>query len=343
MIQLLRLTLLSLTSTTWATCSTNNNLLQVGTYAFGGDCDSQTYCASNGTCLMRGCRHDDFPFGYPQGGDFPSKCQRGQFCPDEMDACQDLLPIGSPCQFNRDDQCQAPPNFKELADTTGHGTNVNGSVCLKNVCMWANVTQGETCVFENTAYIAYGSDGEFPYIVSRGNCRVGLYCDAQDAKCKPEKAVGESCDADKECQSANCLSTSVCGDVAQAPDKIGTWVYAVVGVAIFGSLFGVLFGLFFVHRKQRDTEREKRMQYWREQNAFHQNLQQMREAARASILSLPNNGNSARSSYITDESHAGLLHNAQQPKGSSLRYDDSYGGSDEYDYTQPRREDPGRF
>lgn len=30
-------------------------------------------------------------------------------------------------------------------------------------------------------------------------------------------------------------------------------------------MFGTLFGLFFFHRKQRDQEREKRLQYWREQ------------------------------------------------------------------------------
>lgn len=33
------------------------------------------------------------------------------------------------------DQCEPPPNFAELADTTGRGLNVNGSVCLNNVCM----------------------------------------------------------------------------------------------------------------------------------------------------------------------------------------------------------------
>jgi hypothetical protein len=30
-------------------------------------------------------------------------------------------------------------------------------------------------------------------------------------------------------------------------------------------MLGTLFGLFFAHRKQRDQEREKRLQYWREQ------------------------------------------------------------------------------
>lgn len=82
------------------------------------------------------------------------------------------------------------------------------------VSRWANVTAGEPCVVENTAYIAYGSDGEFIDIVSRyvpshatiyaithffsGNCRVGLYCDSQSNKCVQNKALGEACSADKE-------------------------------------------------------------------------------------------------------------------------------------------------
>lgn len=34
------------------------------------------------------------------------------------------------------DQCEAPPNFKELADTSGRGLNYNGAICLQNQCMW---------------------------------------------------------------------------------------------------------------------------------------------------------------------------------------------------------------
>ncbi len=94
----------------------------------------------------------------------PDKCSPGFFCPDEQDDCQALLAVGSSCQLNRDgaswyytlsleggflilfavavvflggdsDECEAPPNFKELADNSGLGLNVNGSVCLNNLCM----------------------------------------------------------------------------------------------------------------------------------------------------------------------------------------------------------------
>ncbi|KAJ6593814.1 hypothetical protein B0H19DRAFT_1092105 [Mycena capillaripes] len=322
-------------------CNTGDNRLQTGTFQFFSDCNSVTYCATNGTsegiCQLKGCRRDEFPFGYQTGSHLPDKCPDGQFCPDEADACQALLPVGSACQLNRDDECAPPPNAAELADTTNRGLNVNGAVCLNNVCMWANQTATQSCVVENTAYIVYGASGEFIDIVSRGNCVVGLYCDAVSTKCMPEKALGDACTADKECSSWNCLSSGVCGVDTSIPNHVGTWVY------IWDAL-----GLFILHRRQRDQEREKRMQYWREQNAFHQNLLQMRQTARASILSLPNNGNSARSTlYGRDgmpSDEAPILQHAA-PKGSGLRH---YLGDDgsEYDegmMMQPSRRDDGRF
>lgn len=108
-------------------------------------------------------------------------------------------------------------------------------------------------------------------------------------------------------------------------------------------MIGTLVGLFFLHRRNRDQQREKRVQYWREQvrhwristsflpdllnqNAFHQNLLQMRETARASILSLPNNGNrdstysrDANTSAGTYDSSTPMMQHAQS-KGSGLKY-----------------------
>lgn len=83
------------------------------------------------------------------------------------------------------------------------------------IARWANVSEGEDCVIENTPYIAYGLEGEFINIVSRcvpvhslpmllltcysGNCRGGLYCDGPTRKCLANKQLGEQCTADKEC------------------------------------------------------------------------------------------------------------------------------------------------
>ncbi|KAH7888578.1 hypothetical protein F5I97DRAFT_717186 [Phlebopus sp. FC_14] len=313
-------------------CSSADNRLQIGTYQFYSDCDTQTYCSSTGTCELKGCRKDQYPFGYPQDAILPAKCPLGQFCPDEGDACQPLLAVGSPCQLNRDDQCEPPPNYAELADRSFYGRNVNGSVCLNNVCMWANVTVGLPCVVENTAYIAYAGTNEFIDVVSRGNCQVGLYCDSQQLVCMQMKEVGQNCDADKECVTFNCQSNGVCGESADTPNEFGVWVYVLVGLGIFGGMFATLISLFLIHRRQRDIEREKRLQYWREQNAFRQNIMQMRETARTSILSLPGQGDSNRSTMYSrtgsEESSVPMLQHAAT-RASGLRQYILEDGSDD--------------
>ena len=43
------------------------------------------------------------------------------------------------------------------------------------------------------------------------------------------------------------------------------WGGAIVLTGIYTGMFGTLFALFFLHSRQRDSEREKRLQYWREQ------------------------------------------------------------------------------
>jgi hypothetical protein len=117
---------------------------------------------------------------------------------------------------------------------------------------------GETCIVENTAYVAYGPDGEFVDIVSRsallasstrtmylkrrhsGNCKVGLYCDAQQLKCVQTKKIGETCDADKECESFNCNSSSKCAKAADAANDVAVWVYVIVAICIIGGAFSTV-------------------------------------------------------------------------------------------------------
>ena len=83
-------------------CDPAHQKLQEGTFQFQTDCDNMTFCAANSTCAYRGCRSDDFPFGYLENVTIPDKCPRGTFCPDEQDQCQPLLAVGAACQFNRD-------------------------------------------------------------------------------------------------------------------------------------------------------------------------------------------------------------------------------------------------
>jgi len=291
------------------TCSQAHNQLQLGTYQLQTDCADTKFCDSTGNCKPKGCRRDEFPLGYAQGADLPPKCKQDEFCPDEGDQCQSLLPVGSTCQLNRDDECAPPPNAHELADKT---FNHNGSVCINFQCMWANVTLGQNCAVEQMPYIAYGNDNtEFIYVVSRGNCRSGLYCDAAQKVCMQTKQFGDSCTADKECLSDNCLENLTCGESPQAPKQFGVWVYIVVGLGILFGMVGTLVGLYFAHRRTREQEREKRSQYWREQNAFRQNILQMRDTAKASLLSLSLQGsenNTPRSTIYggnRDRDHTG--------------------------------------
>jgi len=321
-------------------CAVSNNRLQVGTYQYWDECNSVNYCSPQlERCVPKTCRKAEYPFGFTPGMTFPDKCPFGQFCTDEGSACVDLLPLGADCQFNRDDQCAPPENWRDLADVSGRGTNYNGSVCLNNKCMFADVEEGGECEVENTPYIAYGLEGEYINVVSRGNCRIGNYCDGPTLRCLKNKEEGDACDADKECDSMNCLSSGKCGVPAATPHKFGIWAYVLVAIGIIGGMSAILVALFFAHRKQRDQEREKRLQYWREQNAFHQNLMQMREAARASILALPQHtDDSPRSSVFardySDESSAPMMQHTSPNKGSNLR---NYVGDDSYDNLPSKR------
>lgn len=87
-------------------------------------------------------------------------------------------------------------------------------------------------------------------------------------------------------------------------------------------MIATLVGMFFLHKGQRDVEREKRLQYWREQNAFRQNIMQMQETARHSIMSLPTGGSQRTSFQSRDET---LSVDSQMPmlrdknRGSGLR------------------------
>ncbi|CAL1707398.1 unnamed protein product [Somion occarium] len=212
---------------------------------------------------------------------------------------------------------------------------VEMSMVLFASTMWANVTLGLPCAVENVPYTVYTQDTEFIDIVSRDNCRLGLYCDASQKVCMQMKELGESCQADKECQSFNCLATGVCGKPADTPSHVAFWVYIICGIAIFGGMIATLIGMFFLHKGQRDVEREKRMQYWREQNAFRQNIIQMQETARHSLMSLPMGGSQRNSMYSRDgvtseDSQMPMLHAAS--KSSALRHyvsEEGLSGSEE--------------
>ncbi|KAE8203343.1 hypothetical protein CF328_g1707 [Tilletia controversa] len=63
-----------------------------------------------GVCRLKGCRRDEYPFGYKgvPSDQIPPMCGSGTYCPDEENDCQPLIPLGGFCQLNRDDSCSSP-------------------------------------------------------------------------------------------------------------------------------------------------------------------------------------------------------------------------------------------
>ena len=106
------------------------------------------------------------------------------------------------------------------------------------------------------------------------------------------------------------------------PDKVLTML---VG------MLATLVGLYYMHRGHRSAEREKRMQYWREQNAFRQNIMQMQESARHSLMSLGAGGSPRSTIYGRDGVQS---ESSQMPmlgassKTSALRHEFSDDGFD---------------
>jgi len=118
-------------------------------------------------------------------------------------------------------------------------------------------------------------------------------------------------------------------------------------------MIGTLFLLFSIHGRQREDEREKRLQYWREQvrrifsyttgeqlvltnitiyqNSFRQNILQMHETAQASVFVNPASSSrrSAQFGTATEDSHAPILQydvvGSERPWGTDEgSYEDGY-------------------
>ena len=120
-------------------CSASNNTLDPASHKFVSECTDATFCsaASNGTCVPRLCRRDEFPFrsGDSLAASVPPLCNTGFFCPDEGTGCKPQGPVGSACQLNRDEQC-APPSEDWNDQAAGSQQSFNGSICLHSFCMY---------------------------------------------------------------------------------------------------------------------------------------------------------------------------------------------------------------
>jgi len=249
-------------------CNLANSGLDPDTHRFVSDCNAMAYCNSKSVCVAKGCRRDEYAFGYGSNPQ-PPLCPDGTFCPDEEDQCLPLVDVGQPCQLNRDDECAPPPNWQALSSSM----NSKGSVCLSFTCQWQNATLGSPCIVENVAYTGYGRHGStFVQIVSRDNCQTpDNYCDGVQRVCMRVKGVGAACDGDKECGSYNC-ENGACGLSPGIPSQVAISKYVITGIGIVLLMTSTFVILFVLHRRQRESRRAEIATYWQEQTSFRKSL-----------------------------------------------------------------------
>jgi hypothetical protein len=86
-------------------CNPNNTRLLLDNNQLKSDCGYVAWCdTSDNTCKARGCRRDEYPFGYNtvERSLWPPLCSEEQFCPDEGSSCINKVGLGQGCQLNRD-------------------------------------------------------------------------------------------------------------------------------------------------------------------------------------------------------------------------------------------------
>ncbi|KAI0642233.1 hypothetical protein C8Q79DRAFT_917558 [Trametes meyenii] len=261
-------------------CSTDNDRLDSASHKFLSDCDETTFCsgAVNATCRPRLCRRDEFPFGFANVTALPTLCQNGTYCPDEGSGCKPLLPAGSPCQMDRDDQCAPPPDWQVLASNQ----NFNGSLCLRSTCAYANMTLGQPCAIDNVTYVDVGPGGseQFSNSVARHNCATPrFYCDGAMRACVPTKSLGSSCSADQECQSFNCAPIGVCADPPESPARVGVWQIVLTGLSVVIAMMATVVMLTLVHKRLRLQRYREIREYYEEQMNLRKSLAALHAAA----------------------------------------------------------------
>lgn len=89
-------------------CNPNNTRLLVDNNQLQSECGYLAWCdAGDLTCKVRGCRRDEWPFGFNKKARdlWPPKCGYEEFCPDEGSLCMVKVGLGEPCQLSRDGEC----------------------------------------------------------------------------------------------------------------------------------------------------------------------------------------------------------------------------------------------
>ncbi|PWN51277.1 hypothetical protein IE53DRAFT_306555, partial [Violaceomyces palustris] len=225
---------------------------------------------STGFCVPKGCRRDEFPFGYKgiPTEQLPPLCGNGTYCPDEESSCEPLIPVGGNCQLNRDGNSTTEPFIRATP------------MCLSGVCHIANVAQGQACVLDHTQYLGYDADGkEVVDTVSRDNCHDALYCDETTLVCLAEKNIGEPCQSDRQCRQFNCNREKVCDIPPEAPRVVPGWSFGLIGVGILLVLITTVYTLSRIHLSHRAARSDEIDRYFSEQWTYRQSILSMHAAA----------------------------------------------------------------
>ncbi|KAJ6620023.1 hypothetical protein B0H10DRAFT_1792418 [Mycena sp. CBHHK59/15] len=261
-------------------CSSNNNHIDPASKKFVSDCSGQTFCSgtdvANATCIPRLCRRDEFPFGFSADTPVPPLCARGTFCPDEGSGCRPLVAVGQPCELNRDEQCAPPRDWASLASTQ----NFNGSLCLRAVCMYTNVTLGDPCVTDDTTYIDIGPSGQqVVNTVTRDNCQSPqFYCDPTRLVCDHTLALDSLCQTDRQCTSLNCAA-GVCANPPETPLRIAPWQCALTATCIVGAMVATCMLLTLLHKRHRLKQCQELRDYYHQQISLRRSIIALHSAA----------------------------------------------------------------
>ncbi|EIM79883.1 uncharacterized protein STEHIDRAFT_163139 [Stereum hirsutum FP-91666 SS1] len=275
-----------LPSTVGRSCSAPNNHLDTLSHKFISDCDPKSFCSSatNGTCQPRVCRRDEFAYGYLPDEVVPSLCPEGAFCPDDGSGCVGQREVGGECEMGRDEQCVAMEGWDSEGAGLGDRMNVNGSVCLKGVCAYANVGINQPCTSEVISHEYKTHDGEhYVNVIARDNClTASLFCSNDTATCQPVRMVGETCRFHRDCQSVSpspfsnylCLQGS-CQSPPNAPYTMAGWQYAVTAISIIAAMATICVMLTLMHKRHRLKNFQETRDYCYEQITLRRSIMEM--------------------------------------------------------------------
>lgn len=113
--------------------------------------------------------------------------------------------------------------------------------------------------------LTFASRSTYTDIITRDNCATTLYCDPTAFTCTPTLDLLSACSSDRECTSVNCSPQNVCAAPPATPLSPGTWAYALVGLALIGTMVGTVGMLLVIDRKQKVRRRRERAEAWNEQ------------------------------------------------------------------------------